>query len=159
MKNFVFKSAVKAYAEEAVASLFWCENKKVLVDKDDNEVGFFEKTGNEEWKPLWKVLGYFPYTTRTYTDYKKETSEFNFSIGGINNDETRGLACLLYDVWFGYVERKYHKSDNKTALKLQNRLTGKIVYMGWYDERFTVTEREAVPDPDFPHEMFEINED
>jgi len=145
MKQLNYKSALKFYAEEAVAALFWCDNPKVLVDDENHEVDWLDTEAKKtaKWKNLWKVLEYYPYTTVTYTDYEKETSEFNFSVGGFNDRETRGIACLLYDVWFGYVDRKYHKRDNKTALKLQNRLTGQIIYMGWYDDRFTVTEKPA----------------
>ena len=105
-----------------------------------------------------KIVGYYPYTTFCYTDDKKETSEFNFSIDGWDAG-MRGIAKLLWGVWFGYVEKKYKKADNKTALKIQNRLTGQIVYLGWYDGRFTVTELPAVQDKNFGHPMFEINED
>ena len=137
-----YKMALKAYAEEAVASLYWCNNPRILVDKDNHEVDFLDTEAKKsaEWKPLWKVLTYYPYTTVTYTDHNKETSQFNFTVGDFNDDETRGIACLLRDVWFGYVEKKYHKADNKTALKIQNRLTGQIVYLGWYDGVFKVTE-------------------
>ena len=139
MKKFNYETALECYAEEAVAALYWCKQEKVLVDKSNNEVDWLNRDGIDcDWKNLWKVLEYYPYTTVTGVDHHKETSEFNFSIG--DDDETRGLARLLWDVWFGYVEHKYKKSDNKTALKLQNRLTGQIIYMGWYDGRFTVTE-------------------
>ena len=157
MKRFNYKWCLEYNAEEAVAALYWCANEKVCVNAQNEEVDWLHKSKEDQWKSTWKVLGYYPYTTRTFVDSDKETSQFNFSIG--SDDTTEGLARLLYDVWFGYVERKYHKSDNKTALKLQNRLTGQIVYMGWYDGRFTVTERPAEPDPDFRAKMFEINED
>lgn len=157
MKKFNYKSALKFYAEDAVAALYWCDNQEVYV-KNGQEIDWLNNKDGE-WKPLWKILGYYPYTTRTFIDHNKETSEFNFCIGDFNSDETRGLARLLRDVWFGYVERRYRKSDNKTALKLQNRLTGQIVYMGWYDGRFTVTEIEAEQDSVIKHIMFEINED
>ena len=136
--------ALECYAKEAVAALYWCEQEKVLVDKSNNEVDWLNRKDIDcDWKNLWKVLEYYPYTTVTYLDHKKETSEFNFSVGEPNDPETKGLARLLRNVWFGYVEKKYHISDNKTALKLQNRLTGKIIYMGWYDGCFTITERPA----------------
>lgn len=142
MKRFNYKMALKCYAEEAVAALYWCKQEKVLVDKSNKEIDWLHREEiNCDWKNLWQVLEYYPYTTVTYVDYDKETSEFNFRIG--SDIETRGLANLLHDVWFGYVERKYKKADNKTALKLQNRLTGKIIYMGWYDGNFTVTEYPA----------------
>lgn len=159
MRTFNYKLALKFSAKEAVAALYWCEQKKVLVDKSNHEVDWLKRDGIDcDWKNLWQVLEYYPYTTLTGIEYDKETSEFNFSIGGINDDITRGLARLLYDVWFGYVERKYKKADNKTALKLQNRLTGQIIYMGWYDGEFTVTER---PDRMMDSQMTatEINED
>lgn len=159
MERFNYKIALEYYAKATVAALYWCKRENVCVNKQDKEVDWLHRQKTDEWKPLWKILGYFPYTTRTFVDHNKETSEFNFSIGGMNDDETRGLASLLFDVWFGYVGRKYHKKDNKTALKLQNRLTGQIVYLGWYDGRFTVTELPAIPDSDFKHDMFEINED
>jgi len=144
MKKFNYKVALECHAEEAVAALYWCRQEQVLVDKSNNEVDWLNRNGIDcDWKNLWKVLEYYPYTTVANIDYEKETSEFNFRIGDFNTDTTRGLADLLRDVWFGYVERKYKKADNKTALKLQNRLTGKIVYMGWYDGVFTVTERPA----------------
>lgn len=141
MKHFNYKTALKFYAEEAVAALAWCKREEVCVNADNKEVDWLKRTPEDKWKPLWRVLEYYPYTTVTYVDHKKETSEFNFCVG--DDDETRGLARLLWEVWFGYVDRKYHKRDNKTALKLQNRLTGKIIYMGWYDNRFTVTEKPA----------------
>lgn len=143
MKHFNYETSLEFYAKEAVAALYWCTRETVCVNEQDQEVDWLNRQPTDKWKPLWKVLGYFPYTTRTFVDHKKETSEFNFSIGGINDDETRGLASLLYDVWFGYVRQKYHKADNKTALKLQNRITNQIIYMGWYDGRFTVTELPA----------------
>ena len=158
MKHFNYKIALEYYAKATVAALYWCNREEVYVNEQDQEVDWLNRQSTDKWKPLWKVLGYYPYTTRTFVDHNKEISEFNFSIGGINNDETRGLASLLFSVWFGYVDRVYHKSDNKTALKLQNRLTGQVVYLGWYDGRFTVTELPAVPDPDFNRDMFEINE-
>lgn len=140
-KKFNYKVALDCYAKEAVAALFWCENPQVLVDKENHEVDWLdtEAKKNAEWKPLWKVLEYYPYTTTTHTDRDKETSEVNFSIDGWDRG-MRGIANLLRKVWFGYVEKKYNKADNKTALKIQNRLTGQIVYLGWYDGRFTVTE-------------------
>ena len=145
MKQLDYKSVLKFYAEEAVAALYWCENPRVFVDKENHEVDWFdtEAKKNAEWKNLWKVIEYYPYTTVVYQDLKKETSQFNFSVGGFNDRETQGIARLLYNVWFGYVERKYHKADNKTALKIQNRLTGQIVYLGWYDGEFRVTELPA----------------
>ena len=141
-KQLDYKMALNAYAEEAVASLYWCENPQVLVDKDNHEVDWLDTEAKKsaKWKNLWKVLEYYPYTTVTYTDHDKETSQFNFTVGDFNDNETRGIAHLLHDVWFGYVEKKYHKADNKTAIKIQNRLTGQIVYMGWYDGVFKVTE-------------------
>lgn len=157
MKHFNYKASLEFDAEEAVAALYWCKREMVCVNEKDEEVDWLNQTPNDKWKPLWKVLEYFPYTTRTFVDLHKETSEFNFSIG--DSDETEGLALLLWDVWFGYVEERYHKSDNKTALKLQNRLNGKVIYMGWYDNRFTVTELPAEQDPDFCHVTTEINED
>jgi len=144
MKKFNYKIALETSTEEAVAALYWCSQEKVLVDKSNHEIDWLNRDGIEcDWKNLWRVLEYYPYTTITGVDYDKETSEFNFSVGGFNIDTTRGLAKLLHNVWFGYVERKYKKADNKTALKLQNRLTGQIIYMGWYDGKFTVTERPA----------------
>lgn len=158
MKKFNYKTALEFYAEDAVAALYWCNREEVCVNKDNQEVDYFNRTPEDKWKPLWKVLEYYPYTTVTYLDHKKETSEYNFSLGGFDDDETRGLAHLLYDVWFGYVARKYHKSDNKTALKLQNRLTGQIIYMGWYDGQFTVTEKPANVIDSWVS-VIEINED
>jgi len=158
MKQFNYKLALEFYAKEAVAALYWCKRESVCVDKNDHEVDWLNKTNDDSWKSLWKVLAYYPYTTRIFLDHKKEISEFNFSIGGFNDDETQGLARLLWDVWFGYVEKKYHKSDNKTALKLQNRLTGQIIYMGWYDGKFTVSELPAEQDEDFCYPITEINE-
>lgn len=160
MKQLNYKSALKFYAEEAVAALYWCENKRVFVDKENHEVDWLntEAKKNAEWKNLWRVLEYYPYTTVVYQDHKKETSEFNFSVGGFNDHETRGIARLLHDVWFGYVERKYHKADNKTALKIQNRLTGQIVYLGWYDGEFRVSEIPANMIDSWINSV-EINED
>ena len=160
MRQLNYKSALELYAEEAVAALYWCENPRVLVDKENHEVDWLdtEAKKNAEWKNLWKIIGYYPYTTYCHTDIEKETSEFNFSIDGWNNG-LRGIAVLLHSVWFGYVEKKYKKADNKTALKIQNRLTGKVIYLGWYDGRFTVTERPAVQDKTYGHPMFELNED
>ena len=158
MKQFNYETALKFYSKRVVAVLPWCERKSVCVNKDNQEVDWFNKTTDDKWKPLWKILAYYPYTTRVFLDHDKEISEFNFSIGGFNGNETQGLARLLYDVWFGYVERKYHKSDNKTALKLQDRLTGKVVYMGWYDGTFTVSELPAKQDEDFCYPITEINE-
>lgn len=155
MKKLGYKRALEAYAEEAVAALYWCERETVCVNEKDQEVDWLHRQKTDKWKPLWKVMSYYPYTTWTWTDLDKETSEVNFTIG--NHDRTRGLAELLYDVWFGYVDRKYHKHDNKTALKLQNRLTGQIIYMGWYDNRFTVTE--LPPRTDSCSSIMEINED
>lgn len=145
MKKSDYKLALEFYAEEAVAALFWCNNPKVLVDEENHEVDWFDTEARKtaKWKNLWRVLEYYPYTTVVYRDLKKETSEFNFSVGGFNDYETQGIAHLLHNVWFGYVERKYHKADNKTALKIQNRLTGQIVYLGWYDGEFRVSERPA----------------
>lgn len=144
MKQLDYKIALNCYAEEAVAALYWCENPKVLVDKENHEIDWLdtEAKKNAEWKPLWKVLEYYPYTTVCSTDHKRETSEFNFSIDGWDNG-LRGISILLHKVWFGYVEKKYNKADNKTALKIQNRLTGQIIYLGWYDGKFTVTELPA----------------
>ena len=143
MRKFNYKAALDCYAEEAVAALYWCKREQVLVDKSNNEIDWLHRDGIDcEWKNLWRVLEYYPYTTVTGIDLDKETSEFNFKLEGFTT-ETRGLSNLLRDVWFGYVEHKYKKVDNKTALKLQNRLTGKIIYMGWYDGSFTVTERPA----------------
>lgn len=138
MKKLDYKTVLDCYAEKAVAALYWCENPQVLVDKENHEVDWLdtEAKKNAKWKPLWKILEYYPYTTVTYTDHNKETSEVNFSIAGWNK-EMRGIANLLRRVWFGYVEKKYKKADNKTALKIQNRLTGQIVYLGWYDGKFT----------------------
>lgn len=158
MKRLDYKTVLKFNAEEAVAALFWADNPTILINKDGKEADWLHRTETDQWKPLWRVIGYYPYTTFTYVDHNKETSETNFSIGDFNDRETRAMARLLREVWFGYVERKYHKSDNKTALKLENRLTGKIVYMGWYDGKFTVTESEPVFDSRFNNEMFEINE-
>ena len=143
MKHFNYKMALETYAEEAVAALAWCNREEVCVNADNEEVDWLKRTPEDEWKPLWRILEYYPYTTVTYVNYKKETSEFNFCVGDFNDPETRGIAHLLWEVWFGYVDRKYHKRDNKTALKLQNRLTGQIIYMGWYDGCFTVTEEPA----------------
>ena len=159
MKEFNFEINLKCYCKEAVASLYWCKNQMVFVNDNDIEIDWLSKSKEGKWKPLWKVLSYYPYTTRTFVNHKKDTTEFNFSIGGIGEDDTSALARLIYDVWFGEVDRKYHKSDNKTALKIENRLTGKIVYLGWYDGRFTVTERPAEQDPDFPGKIININED
>lgn len=144
MKQLNYKTCFDIHAEEAVAALYWCENPKVLVDKENHEVDWLdiEAKKNAEWKPLWKILEYYPYTTVCGVDIKKETSEVNFSIDGWDTG-MRGIAILLRNIWFGYVERKYHKADNKTALKIQNRLTGQIIYMGWYDGEFTVTEKPA----------------
>lgn len=158
MKKFNYETALKFYAEEAVAALYWCNREEVCVNKDNQEVDWFNRTSEDSWKPLWKVLEYYPYTTVTYLDHKEKISEYNFSVGGFNDQETRGLARLLRDVWFGYVERKYKKSDNKTALKLQNRLTGQVVYMGWYDGCFTVTEKPANVIDSWVN-VVEINED
>ena len=158
MKKSDYKLALKFYAEEAVAALFWCDNPKVLVDNENHEVDWLEAKKTAEWKNLWRVLEYYPYTTVVYRDYEKETSEFNFSVGGPNDHETRGIARLLYDVWFGYVERKYHKADNKTALKIQNRLTGQIMYLGWYDGEFKVSEIPAKMLDSWINSV-EINED
>lgn len=155
MKTFNYKANLKHNAEEAVAALYWCENQDICVDEKGQEVDWLHKSSKDRWLPLWKVLAWYPYTTHTFVDYEKETSEFNFCIG--RDQDTQGLADLLCDVWFGYVNRKYHKNDNKTALKLQNRLTGQIVYLGWYDGRFTVTELE--PRVDSLSQVFEINED
>lgn len=155
MKRFNYKSSLEFNSEEVVASLPWCDRESVCVNEQDQEVDWLHRQKTDKWKPLWKVMSYYPYTTWTWTNHEKETSEFNFSIG--DHDETRGLAYLLYEVWFGYVDRKYHKRDNKTALKLQNRLTGQIIYMGWYDGRFTVTE--LPPRTDSCSSIMEINED
>ena len=157
MKNFNYKIALKYNAEEVVAALPWCKRETVCVNEQNQEVDWLNRQKTDEWKPLWKVIEYYPYTTRTFVDHNKETSQFNFSVGDM--EETEGLARLLWEVWFGYVERKYRKSDNKTALKLQNCLTGQVVYLGWYDGRFTVTELPAELDPDFGSTIFEINED
>lgn len=160
MKKFNYELALEFYAKDVVAALPWCSRKLVCVNENDQEVDWLHRTSTDKWKSLWRVIGYFPYTTRVFVNHKKETSEFNFSIGGINDsEETGGLALLLWSVWFGYIEKKYRKSDNKTALKLQNRLTGQIVYLGWYDGRFTVSETPAEPDPDFHSEMIELNEE
>ena len=156
MKRFNYKVALEFNSEEVVASLPWCSKEMVCVNEQNQEVDWLHRQKTDEWKLLWKVMSYYPYTTWTWVDHNKETSEFNFSIGG-DHDETRGLAHLLYEVWFGYVDRKYHKRDNKTALKLQNRLTGQIIYMGWYDGRFTVTE--LPPKTDSCSSIMEINED
>ena len=163
--NYVLSKRIYLYLEDNGSSLlqqrtiYWCEQEKVLVDKNNTEVDWLNHDGIDcDWKNLWKVLEYYPYTTVTYVDYEKETSEFNFSIGDSNHRETRGLARLLYDVWFGYVKRKYKKHDNKTALKLQNRLTGQIIYMGWYDGNFTVTEHPAKLMDSWVN-VVEINED
>lgn len=145
MKQLNYKSALKFYAEKAVAALFWCNNPEVLVDDENHEVDWLDTKAKKsaKWKNLWRVLEYYPYTTVVYQDHEKETSEFNFSVGGFNDDKTQGIAHLLHDVWFGYVEKKYHRADNKTALKIQNRLTGQIVYLGWYDGEFRVSEKPA----------------
>lgn len=151
MKEFDYKFCLNWCAEEAVAALYWCRQEKVYVNNKDQELNWFEdKSGN--WKYLWKIIGYYPYTTYTSINSETNTSEFNFSIG---DEETSGLARLLREVWFGYVEQKYRKSDNKTALKIQNRITGKVVYLGWYDGHFTVTELEAKSDS----QMFPLEED
>lgn len=160
MKQLGYKTALKCYAEEAVAALYWCENPKVLVDKENHEVDWLDTEAKKsaEWKPLWKVLEYYPYTTYCGTDTKKETSEVNFSIDGWDRG-MRGIANLLCRVWFGYVEEKYNRADNKTALKIQNRLTGQIIYLGWYDGRFTVTELPVRQDETYFHPATVINED
>ena len=147
MKEFNYEFCLGWFAEEAVAALYWCRREKVYVNDADQELNWFNnKTGT--WKYLWKIVGYYPYTTITFINEK--TSEFNFSIG---DDETSGLARLLREVWFGYVKQKYGKADNKTALKIQNRLTGKVIYLGWYDGHFTVTELEPKSDSEmFPLE-------
>lgn len=139
MKKFDYELCKEYYAEKAVAALYWCSREQVFVNSENQEEDWLDRTKGA-WKPLWKVITYYPYTTVTHIDREKETSQFNFLIGGANDYETRGLASLLYDVWFGYVNRRYHKSDNKTALKLQNRITNQVVYLGWYDGEFTVTE-------------------
>lgn len=153
MKRFNYKSALEFNSKEVVASLPWCDRESVCVNEQDQEVDWLHRQKTDKWKSLWKVMSYYPYTTCTCVDRKKEISEFNFSIG--DHNETMGLAYLLYEVWFGYVYRKYHKHDNKTALKLQNRLTGQIIYMGWYDGCFTVTELPPRTDSG----IIEINED
>lgn len=138
MKKFDYEKCKEWYAEEATAALYWCKMEQVFVNSENQEVDWLDRTKGE-WKQLWKIIAYYPYTTITYVDRNQEISPFNFSIGGPNDPETKGFASLLFDVWFGYVEKKYHKSDNKTALKLQNRITGEVVYLGWYDGEFTVT--------------------
>lgn len=154
MKNFNYETILRFEAKKAVAALYWCRNEHVLV-KNGQEVDWLNKPEGSQWKPLWKILKWYPYTTWTWTDIDKPTSQFNFCIG--DRYETRGLSELLYEVWFDYIERKYHKVDNKTALMLQNRLTGQIVYLGWYDGKFTVTELE--PRTDSSASIVEINED
>lgn len=131
-----FKTALKYFAREAVAASFWCENPRI---------------GN---KKLWKVCTYYSYTTRVFLDQNKETSETNFCVG--NTAYTKGLASVLWDIWFGYVYNRYFLSDNKSALKIQNRQTGQIIYMGWYDGRFTVTE--LPPKTDSTDEPVELEE-
>lgn len=160
MRQLDYKTALNCYAKEAVAALYWCENPQVLVDKENHEVDWLdtEAKKNAEWKPLWKILEYYPYTTYCHTDIEKEISQFNFSIDGWDTG-MRGIVTLLHKVWFGYVDKKYHKADNKTALKIQNRLTNQIVYLGWYDGRFTVTELPARQDDCYFHLTTEINED
>ena len=160
MRKFDYASALKYSAEQAVAALYWCDNPRVLVDSQNHEVDQFDTEARKsaEWKNLWRILEYYPYTTVTYVDHKKDTSEFNFDVGDFNDRETRGIARLLHDVWFGYVEKRYKKADNKTALKIQNRLTGQIVYLGWYDGRLTVTELAPRIMDSWVH-VVEINED
>lgn len=155
MKNFNYKIAL-SYAEQIAAALYWCKRDTVCVNENDQEVDWLNRKPTDQWKSHWKILAFYPYTTVTFVDRDKPTSEFNFSVGDFNDRETRGLAQLLYDVWFGYVDKKYHKSDNKTALKLQNRLTGQIVYMGWYDNKLTVTE--LPPRTESYSNVTEINE-
>lgn len=151
MRKFDYQMALEWNAREVVAALPWCRRKMVCVNPQDQEVDWLKRTKEDTWKPLWKVLSYYPYTTWVWTDNDKETSEFNFKLDW---DETKDLGQLLCDVWFGYVDMRYHKRDNKTALKLQNRLTKQIVYMGWYDGVFTVSE---IP-PKTDSKVFEINE-
>lgn len=160
MKHLDYKVCFNIHAEEAVAALYWCENPTILVDKQNHEVDWLdtEVKKDAEWKPLWKILEYYPYTTFCNVDTEKETSEINFSIDGWDSG-MRGITNLLWNVWFGYVEKKYHKADNKTALKIQNRLTNQIIYLGWYDGRFTVTELPARQDQTYHHPAVEINED
>lgn len=159
MRKFNYKALLEYHSKEVIASLYWTTQEAVCVDPSGKEVNWLDKKSEDKWKSLWIIKEYYPYTTRTYVDHNKEVSEFNFSIGGIGEEDTCGLARLIYNVWFGYVDHKYHKADNKTALKLQNRITGKVVYMGWYDGRFTVTEIPADPDPDFLAEPIPLYED
>ena len=151
-----FAAKVKRYDKVAVAALHWLDRLAVCVDDKDNQIDYPYKGG--EWKPVWKILGWWSYTTRTFVDHHREISEFNFSVGGFGN-LTTALANHLFEVWFGFVRDKYHKVDNKTALKIQNRLTKQVVYLGWYDGKFTVTELEPEPDPDFPVSYHEFEKE
>lgn len=95
----------------------------------------------DRWKRDWEILEHYPYATVVYTDRQKETSATNFFADAFNHYSYHWLCDAVYDEWFGHVERRYRiHRDNKVALKLRNRITGQIVYLGWYDGSITVSE-------------------
>ena len=120
----------------------WAKNHNVYVNAQNEKGDWLHDKEGYSWKPLWIIEEFYRYTSWVYTDFRKPDTPENFQShwDGIESD----LAELIAHVWFDEVERIGRRlgvncnRDNKTAIRIRNRLTGQILYIGWYDNRITV---------------------
>lgn len=118
----------------------WCFNERVFVDEYNQELNPHYNRDKGEWQNLWIFEKFYAYTTCVAENYQKECNKFNFTTGHNMTKAEQALATHIADVWFGRAETEFKcRRDNKTALKLRNRITNQVVYMGWYDGAITVS--------------------
>lgn len=152
---------MRAKEEYSIPDLLceWIDNEKVYVNDQNQEIDWLhDKTGS--WKPTWIYEKFYRYTTIVAEEFDKDETPFNFTTGHMMTHKERALAHCVFTVWFGRAEKEFGcRCDNKTALKLRNRLTGQVLYMGWYDGAITVSTQEAWHPSNYSAEYDKIIED